>query len=86
MFKFLFIVLLVMFVLRRLLPWIMRWVVGEFVKEHAQRPGTGYNPNAQRSHAADGRVRVDYVPPKPKRQPRPDGYRGGEYVDFEEVK
>lgn len=86
MLKFLFIVLLIMFVLRRLLPWLMRWVVGEVVKQHAPQAQAEYRKASNRQGAPDGRVRVDYVPPKPKRQPRPDGYRGGEYVEFEEVK
>ena len=84
MLKFLLIVLLTMFVLRRLLPWLMRWVVGEVVKQHA--PQAEYRTTGNRQRAPDGRIRVDYVPPRPKRQPRPDGYRGGEYIEFEEVK
>lgn len=84
MLKFLLIVLLILFVLRRLLPWLMRWAVGEVVKQHA--PQAEYRSTSNRQQAADGRVRVDYVPPRPKRQPRPGGYRGGEYIEFEEVK
>jgi hypothetical protein len=38
----------------------------------------------QQQRSADGRIKVDYVPPKDKEAIAAD--RAGEFVDFEEVK
>jgi hypothetical protein len=77
-------------VLRQVLPWLLRWLVGRLFKAAtgAAMPGTagGSTGRSTSPPRPDGRVRVDYVPPRPKRQPRPEGYRGGEYVEFEEVR
>ena len=71
------------------LPLLIRWVLGRVVRQatggafggSGGRPATGPRP----APAPDGRVRVAYVPPRPKRAPRPGGYGGGEYVEFEDV-
>ncbi len=78
-------------VLRQVLPWLLRLLVGRLFRAATggAAPGSGGGPQASRASGSarpDGRVRVEYVPPRPKRQPRPEGYRGGEYVDFEEVR
>lgn len=80
--------------LRYGLPLLVRWVLRRVMREAATGFGGGAaGPAAPGSRTArssgaspDGRVRVAYVPPRPKRQPRPGGYGGGEYVDFEDVR
>lgn len=84
------------------LPLLLRWVLGRVVRQatggafggqFGGRPtggGSSGGGTAGRgprpASAPDGRVRVAYAPPRTKRQPRPGGYGGGEYVEFEEVK
>ena len=44
-----------------------------------------YQSQAQQPETAPGQVRVDYVPPKATSPERKHEFRGGEYVDYEEV-
>lgn len=93
MVKFLLIFFLVSIVLRFVLPVLMRWLVVAFVKKQTRRYGAQFGanpfeaPRPEPSHnkAATGQVHVDYVPPKQK-PAQPKEFKGGEYVDFEEVK
>ncbi len=89
---FLLTLLLFSLAVRYGLPLLLRWVVGRVMRQAtsgagfggptAAAGGTGPRPAAP----PDGRVRVAYVPPKAKRQPRAGGYVGGEYVEFEDVR
>ncbi|UYZ58681.1 DUF4834 family protein [Hymenobacter latericus] len=94
--KFLLITFIVSMVLRLVMPTLLRWALGAFVKRQMRKGGVvfgpGGNPFAPPSpsggpghNTPNGQVRVDYVPPTGKRQPDTN-FRGGEYVDFEEVK
>lgn len=87
--KFWLILIITFFLIRYVLPVVLRWLLGSFVRkqmrnggfEVPQRPQPGPPP-------APGQVRVDYVPPtRPDAaQPgKPNEFKGGEYVDFEEV-
>ena len=85
--RFWLIFILIFFAVRYLLPIVMRLVLTGFVRKQMRDGGFGVPPQA-RPHAAPasrpGEVHVDYVPPA-----TPDGkqgFKGGEYVDFEEVK
>ena len=50
-------------------------------------PTGGYQQQAhQESTTKPGQVRVDYVPPTTSAAERKHEFRGGEYVDYEEVK
>ncbi len=80
-----------------MLPVVLRMVLGSFVRQQVHKaqqggfyppgggPQPGYRSQARQPEAAPGQVRVDYVPPKAATE-RPREFRGGEYVDFEEVK
>ncbi|AYA38241.1 DUF4834 domain-containing protein [Hymenobacter oligotrophus] len=94
--NFLLITFLVAMVLRLVLPALLRWALSAFVKRQMRKGGLVFGPNGNPfaapppsggpSHSgANGQVRVDYVPPTAKRQPDTN-FRGGEYVEFEEVK
>ncbi|QJX47107.1 DUF4834 family protein [Hymenobacter taeanensis] len=93
---FLFTLLVVFFIARFVLPVVLRIVVGNFIKKQARRYGQAaggspfgspFEPAQPRSNgnASTGEVHVDYVPPRQKPQP-PKDFKGGDYVDFEEVK
>ncbi|AWV97578.1 DUF4834 domain-containing protein [Arcticibacterium luteifluviistationis] len=77
MFKIIFVVILVIaFVppVRRFLFWL---IVGkEMVKEQKKANNSG-RTEAKR----DGQINVDYVPKETKDK----GFKGGQYVDYEEV-
>ena len=92
--------LLIFFVLVRfVLPRVLRAVLGGFVRQqvHKAQQGGFYGPgsNPMGGHQAPpnepaarpGQVRVEYVPPttSPAGDRRHE-FRGGEYVDYEEVK
>lgn len=91
---FLLTVLIFFLAVRYGLPLLLRWVMGRVVRQATgERSGRGGFGGGQRptagpraAPAPDGRIRVAYVPPRPKRTPRPGGYRGGEYVEFEDVR
>ena len=83
---------------RYLLPVVLRAVLGSFVRQQVHKaqqagfypptggPQPGYQSQAYQPEAAPGQVRVDYVPPKTADNERKREFRGGEYVDYEEVK
>jgi len=92
--------LVVFFLLVRfVLPQVLRAVLGGFVRQQVHKaqqggfypPGAGpmggYQQQAQQEPATKaGQVRVDYVPPTTSGAERKHEFRGGEYVDYEEVK
>ncbi|WP_400192464.1 hypothetical protein [Hymenobacter sp. B81] len=98
--KALLIFLLVALLLRMVMPWLVRWLLTAFVRKQMQRSGLDFGPGGSPfgpggspfgppptapKPGPEGQVQVDYVPPtaKPKRQTE---FRGGDYVEFEEVK
>ncbi|MBD2713834.1 DUF4834 family protein [Microvirga sp. STR05] len=91
--KFLLIFFLLALVLRFVLPVLMRYLVVGFLQKQARRHAQQFGgapfeaaPNAsEQTRTASGDVHVDYVPPRPK-PAQPKEFKGGEYVDFEEVK
>jgi hypothetical protein len=83
---------------RYLLPVVLRAVLGSFVRQQVHKaqqagfypPGGGpraeYQSQARQPDTAPGQVRVDYVPPTAAGTERKHEFRGGEYVDYEEIK
>jgi hypothetical protein len=95
-FSFLLVSFLVFWVLRLVLPFLLRYALTAFVKKQMRAGGMPLGaegmpfgeparPRYERPASAASEVRVDYVPPKTPRQPKKD-FRGGDYVEFEEVK
>ncbi|NML67436.1 DUF4834 family protein [Hymenobacter sp. RP-2-7] len=94
--------LLFFLLVRYVLPRVLRAVLGSFVRQqvHKAQQGGGFPPGfdprggfsgfqpprpAGPPPTAPGQVRVEYVPPQAK-EARQGEFKGGEYVDFEEVK
>lgn len=80
---------------RFVLPRVLRAVLGGFVRQqvHKAQQGGFYPPSgfpggyqAPEPTTKPGQVRVDYVPPTGAATERKPEFRGGEYVDYEEVK
>ncbi|OON70646.1 DUF4834 family protein [Hymenobacter sp. CRA2] len=90
---FLFVSFLLFWVLRLVLPYLLRYALTSLVKKQMGAGGMPFGapfegqapPRYEQAAESADHVRVDYVPPKTKRQPKAD-FRGGDYVDFEEVK
>ncbi|GGK74998.1 DUF4834 family protein [Rufibacter glacialis] len=96
--KFILITLAVMFLLRYLMPYIIRFLLKTFVQkqmrkaqQYASFQGQAHQhqqyqqarPQGHGQGAAGGKVKVAFVPEE--KRPRKD-FPGGEYVDYEEVK
>ena len=90
--------LVIFFLLVRfVLPQVLRAVLGGFVRQQVHKaqqggfypPGAGPTGGYQQAHqeptTKPGQVRVDYVPPTTSGAERKHEFRGGEYVDYEEV-
>ncbi len=85
--RFWLILILVIFALRYLLPIVLRLVLAGFVRKQMRNGGFVVPPQSRPGPPpTPGEVRVDYVPPVVPEPERPAGFKGGEYVDFEEVK
>ncbi|MDQ4141696.1 MAG: DUF4834 family protein [Bacteroidota bacterium] len=93
--KFFITLLVIFFLLRLLMPYIIKWVLQAFVKRTIRKGGfTGtfgqppfqQNPFQQQQRTQEGKVNIDYVPNGNKTKPDGSDFKGGEYVDYEEVK
>jgi len=88
--RFWLILILVFFVVRYLLPVVLRLVLSGFVRKQMRNGGFVVPPQAHsdggRTATQPGEVHIDYVPPTAPERDKPAGFKGGEYVDFEEVK
>jgi len=85
--RFWFIFILIFFAVRYVLPIVLRLVLSGFVRKQMRDGGFVVPPQPQPGPpVAPGEVRVDYVPPTSSEGEKPSGFKGGEYVDFEEVK
>jgi hypothetical protein len=77
--KFLLILLLIFFVF----PPLLRYFFRLFIKDQFQKAQKQFYNDQVRPPGPTGRTDVDFVPPqKSKKQ----DFKGGEYVDYEEVK
>lgn len=88
--------LLFFLLVRYVLPQVLRAVLGGFGRQqvHKAQQGGFYPPPGARASGypppggpatKPGGVRVDYVPPTAPQGERKPEFRGGEYVDYEEV-
>ena len=85
--KFWLILILIFFAVRYVLPIVLRVALGSFVRKQMRNGGFGVPSPAPPAdpHTRPGEVHVDYVPPTAE-SGRSGDFKGGEYVDFEEVK
>ena len=83
--RFWLIFILIFFAVRYVLPIVLRLVLSGFVRKQMRNGGFVVPPRPGPA-PAPGEVRVDYVPPAAPEGAKPADFKGGEYVDFEEVK
>jgi hypothetical protein len=89
MIKFLLITFLVYLTLRLVAPIIFRWWLKSFMNKHIRngqfQGAYRYNSNQPpRPEKPEGALNIDYIPEDPPKEPK--DLKGGEYVDYEEVK
>ena len=86
MVKFLLTLFIFFFLVRYVVPALLRLLVGAFVQKQTRRYSDTFGQQVPpRRPTEPGKVRVDYVPPATKNGQSSE-FKGGEYVDFEEVK
>lgn len=71
--------------------WIFRAVVrffsvGLFGQAQQQRNFNGQRQYQQSKKSTDGNVNIDYAPKSNTGKKSSENYKGGDYVDYEEVK
>ena len=91
MIKFLIVSFFVIMFIRLVAPFLIRFLLGFFIKKHIRNGSFGMPPqNPQQPQQPPrgfykkpaGNLNVDYVPEDKNKKDFP----GGEYVDYEEVK
>ncbi|QNF32007.1 DUF4834 family protein [Adhaeribacter swui] len=93
--KFFITLIVLFFLLRLLMPYIIKWVLQAFVKRTMRKggftatfgqPPFQQEPFQQQHRAPEGKINIDYVPQENKAKPNGGDFKGGEYIDYEEVK
>lgn len=91
--KILFIIIMILWAIRMvvtvLFPHLMAMLVGKMQREAQKqynRQNGQYQYNDSYQAKPDGKIRIDYVPPKLSKDKPSTGAKVGEFVDFEEIK
>ncbi|RZK21703.1 MAG: hypothetical protein EOO56_10995 [Hymenobacter sp.] len=83
--------LLFFLLVRYILPVVLRAALGGFVRQQVRKAQQGYPGQADFfGHTnvpptTSGQVKVDYVPPTRPTERRAADFKGGEYIEYEEV-
>ncbi|MBO3699466.1 DUF4834 family protein [Roseivirga sp. E12] len=64
---------------------VSRFFLGNLYKQAQQQQYSGNRQRTQTAQPKDGNVSVEYAPKK-KTEKSADNFKGGDYVDYEEVK
>lgn len=83
MLKFLIITFLIGYLIFKLLGFAFKSVLKSSASSYGQQQSSRQNQYEGRK-PNDGNVNIDYVPKKDQRDKK--NFKGGEYVDFEEIK
>jgi len=86
MFKLLLITFLIIFIFVKVGGFIMRMLFSGFVKKYQNTSGQNHR-QSQYKKPSDGNVNIDYIPSEGKKgKPSNTDFKGGDFVDYEEVK
>ncbi|MCH7409569.1 DUF4834 family protein [Belliella sp. DSM 111904] len=86
MVKFIVITLGIGWLLIQLMRFFLRTKLAKFVQQVNQAARDQQQSHYHQNNTKTGEVRVDHVPDNFKKNKHKDQIKGGEYVDFEEVK
>lgn len=87
MIKFLLILILFFYALYKIGGFLFRMLFQSVQQQHRQQYQGHQNGHYQQSHtrrAPDSNLNIDHIPEKDKEKRRGD-FKGGDYVDYEEV-
>lgn len=85
MFKFLLLLFVFIWVIAKLGGFILRTLFGGFTTQARQQTYQSQGQRTQQRHPRDGNVSIDYNP-KERQQSKDGGnFKGGDYVNYEEV-
>lgn len=83
MLKFLFITFIIGYLFFKVIGMVFKFVARGTTSSSHQQYRASTNGHQQK-RPADGNVNIDYVPNKDKKSK--ESFKGGDYVDFEEIK
>lgn len=84
--KFLLIFFLSMWLISRIAGFLIRTFLGKVVNQARQNQSFQGAQQSTRRKPSDGNVNIDHVPNSQKTGKGTQGYDGGDYIDYEEVK
>lgn len=82
MLKFLLIIFLISYLVYKVGGFLVRMLFINATQQHYQR--SNGNPNPQSKKPRNGNVNIDFMPEDGKKKKA--DFKGGDYVDYEEVK
>lgn len=87
MLKFLIIMTLVIYLIYKVVQFLFKvFILGATGQDTYRRQQYQRQQQNHRTTPRDGNVSIDFTPKDQSKKGQTDGYRGGEYVDYEEVK
>lgn len=78
--KILFNIILIFLAIAFIFPRVIRWVFRLFLNDQFSKAEREFMREKTNARKREGKVNVDYSPPAR------EGYKGGDYIDYEEVK
>ena len=85
MFKFLLFLFLFIWIIAKLGGFILRTLFGGFSSQTRQQTYQYQGQQSQRRQPSDGNVNIDYNPRERQRSKDGGNFKGGDYVNYEEV-
>ena len=64
---------------------ISRFFFGSVIRQAQQQQQQRHSQQYQRTRPSDGNVNVDFAPKESRKQKSSDDFKGGDYVDYEEL-
>lgn len=85
MFKFLLLLFVILWVIAKLGGFILRTLFSGFTSQARQQTYQYRGQQSQRKQPSDGNVSIDFNPSDRKRSKDGGNFKGGDYVNYEEV-
>ncbi len=86
MFKFLLLLFLFIYVIAKVGGFIIRTLFSGFSGQARQQTYRSHDQRTQQRQPMDGNVNIDYNPQEKNRSKHGGNFKGGDYVNYEEIK